>query len=196
VHYRNRRPALLVLALAGLLAAGGCGNVETLADDPQRFAASGYTRYAWRRAALPEPRDYRDTRQHALDVSLRDAVDERLGELGYRRVEKDAAEFLIDYVATPGVVDGQLSRNANNVTPLPSGTINRQINQAEVDNAYALAGARTTGNIALLFVTPDQRRLWSVRLKTLVEDANRVNPARVRRAMREGMRSLPRAAEN
>lgn len=188
----NHRHRLLMLALLALAA---CGSVETQPEDPRVFAAAGYSRYAWRNDPLPEPENYRDTRRQVLDASLRSAVDERLGELGYRRVPRQRAQFLVDYFAAAGIVDGRLSRNANNVTPLPSGTINRQINQAEVDNAYALAGARTTGNVALVFLGGDLQPLWSVRISTLVEDANRVDPGRVRRAMRRGLQSLPPAPD-
>jgi hypothetical protein len=185
----------LLLLLSALLAA--CGGIQSEPDDTAGFVATGYSRYAWRSDPMSEPTSYRDDKPYVLDQALRAAVDARLAELGYQRVEKDQAQFLVDYIAAVGVVDGRLSSNASNVTPLPSGTINRQINQAEVDNAYALgSGARETGNVALVFVERGNLQpLWKVMVSSLIENVNEVDRDQVARAMRRGLATLPPAPQ-
>ena len=103
-------------------------------------------------------------------------------------------DFWFRCVAAAGCNDGQLARNASNITPLPSGTINRQINQAEVDNAYALGGVKEMGNIAVVFLNAaNQDLLWKVTVSSIIEDRNRVDRDALRRTMQRSLSTLPEA---
>jgi len=185
------RYALAILCCSLLI---GCASIETEPDDTGAFVASGYARYAWRHDAIVRGGSYRDDQRRDLDGALRDAVDERLAELGYRRVERDRAQFLVEYLAAPGLVDGHLAQTASNITARPSGPINRQVNQAEVDNAYALGKPRATGELALVFTDGgDREKLWSVRVSTVIENSNKVDPELVRETVRRGLETLPAA---
>lgn len=182
-----------ILALAASLLVASCGGIQTEPDDTAAFAATGYTRYAWRNDPLGDGGLSKD-KTYQVDPVLRETVNTRLGELGYREVAREEAEFLVAYIAGPGVTDGQLPRNASNITPVPTAMINRQMNQAEVDNAYALSGTRETGTILLLLLDSEgQLPLWKVRVTSLIENVNRVDPDRVRKAVRRGLETLPAA---
>jgi hypothetical protein len=181
---------LSALCLLTLIA---CSGVETIPGDTAPFIASGYTRYAWRSEALSQPA-YTKDRLYQADPAIRSAVEERLGELGYQRVDKAEAEFLVDYLAAAGFKDGRLETAASNVTPYPRVNINRLMDGASTDNAYALGNAKETGNIMVVFIdrsTVDL--LWQVQISALVQNANNVDTKAVRRAVREGLSVLPGA---
>jgi len=100
----------------------------------------------------------------------------------------------VEYVAAAGMNAGLLSSNSSNVTPYPSATINRQIDGASMDNAYALGGAKETGNLMLVFIdATDKSLLWQLSISTIVQDTNRVDSDAVRRVIRNGLSSLPAA---
>jgi hypothetical protein len=184
---------LLVLIASALLVA--CSGVETIPDDTGAFAATGYSRYAWRSEPLKRT-GYSKSRLYDVDPAIRNAVNARLAELGYREVPRQEAQFLIDYVAAAGLNDGQPSNSASNIYPLPIGAANRQINQAEVDNAIALSGVREMGRVALVFLEGDSQALiWKVLVSALVENTNRVDPEAIGRAMRKGLSTLPAAPD-
>jgi len=175
---------------AGLLAA--CSGVETIPDDTGPFAARGFSSYAWRSDPLTPGRS-RDRLAEA-DPIIRSSVDDRLAELGYALVEQDAADFLVEYIAGASINAGRIPTTASNVTPYPSAQINRQADGATVDNAYALGGLKEMGNLLLVFVEPAATELlWRVRISKVVEDANSVNEKAVRRAVRQGLATLPEA---
>jgi hypothetical protein len=182
---------ITLLVLSGLLAA--CSGVETVPDDTARFEATGYTRFAWRSDPLRQDIYARD-RLYQADPIIREAIAARLVELGYREVARDEAEFLVEYLAAGSVNAGRVATTASNVTPYPSATINRQVDGASVDNAYALGGVKEMGNLLVVFVDPaDAAVLWRVRISKVMEDANRVNENAVVRAVREGFATLPTA---
>lgn len=181
----------LLLALAACCLLAACSGVEVIPDDPAAFESAGYTTYAWRNPPL-ERSGFSKSKLYDADPVIRETVNERLAELGYREVGRDDAQFLVDYIATEGINDGQPSNSASNINPLPVGTINRQINQAEVDNAVALSGAREMGRVALVFLEgDDQSVLWKVLVSSLVENANSVDREALARAMRKGLTTLP-----
>jgi hypothetical protein len=180
--------------LLGSLLLAACSGVEIIPDDTSAFAATGYTRYAWRSEPLSQD-GYSKSKVYQADPAIRAAVDKRLAELGYRQVSADDAQFLVDYVAAAGFNQGQLARNASNVTPVPTAMINRQVNQAEVDNAYALGGVKEMGNIALVFLNSSNKDvLWKVTVSSVIEDANRVDKSAVSKAMRQSLSTLPEAS--
>jgi hypothetical protein len=180
-------------SLLGCLLLIACSGTEIIPDATDTFTATGFTSYAWRSKPLPQGGRSNDLVYQA-DPVIREAVDERMAELGYRIVARADAQFLVDYVAAAGFNDGQLARNASNITPLPSGTINRQINQAEVDNAYALGGVKEMGNIAVVFLNAaNQDLLWKVTVSSIIEDRNRVDRDALRRTMQRSLSTLPEA---
>jgi hypothetical protein len=182
-------------ALIASLCLIACSGVETIPDDTAAFVATGYSSYAWRSEPL-EPTGLSKSRLYAADPAIRSAVDKRLAELGYREVAKENAEFLVDYVAAAGFNQGEMARGGTNITPLPTGMINRQINQAEMDNAYALSGVREMGNVALVFLDGrNQDLLWKVTVSMVVENTNEVDVDGLRRAMRHGLETLPSAPD-
>lgn len=185
-----------LLSLFALYVLSGCSGVETIPDDTAAFAAKQYTRYAWRSEPMSQETYAKDKLQQA-DPIVRATVEERLSELGYQQVAKADAEFLVEYLAAPGYNAGRLAQSANNINPNPTAAIiNRQADGASVDNAYALAGLRATGNIVLVFVERETADLlWRVQISALIEDANRVDEDNVRSAVRKGLSTLPEASQ-
>jgi hypothetical protein len=182
---------IFFLVIAGVIA--GCSGIETIPDDTARFEATGYTRYSWRSEPLSQDGHARD-RLYQADPMIREAIETRMAELGYRRVAQEDAQFLIEYLAGAGINEGRVATTASNVTPYPSAMINRQADGATVDNAYALGGVKEMGNLLVVFVDPAASAvLWRVRISKVVEDANRVDENAVRRAVREGFATLPAA---
>ncbi|MFT7288778.1 MAG: hypothetical protein ACI87W_002901 [Halieaceae bacterium] len=181
-------------ALLTLLFITGCSGVETIPADSAQFVATGFSRYAWRSEPLSQT-GYSKDKIYQADPVIRTTVDAQLRKLGYQRVDnREQAEFLVDYVAAAGANAGQLSRTASNITPYPSMTINRQVDGASVDNAYALGGIKETGNLMLVFLAAsDIDLLWQVRISTLIQDANRVDPDAVKKAILQGLSTLPAA---
>jgi hypothetical protein len=177
---------LLVFALLG-----ACSGTETIPGDTAAFADTGYTSYAWRSDPLSQS-GYSKDKMYQADPAIRDAVNEKMRELGYREADREDAEFLIEYVVAAGMNDGLLPRTSTNVTPYPSAMINRQMDGASVDNAYALGGVKDTGNLMLVFVdSADKDLLWQLRISTVIQDANQVDTKAVRRIIRDGLSALP-----
>ncbi|KGE04062.1 DUF4136 domain-containing protein [Pseudohaliea rubra] len=184
---RSLTPLLLTLLLAGCIS-----GIETEPADTARFAAGSYQSYAWRRPALPVEGTGADS-IYQLDPVLRAAVDETLATKGYRRVT-DNPDFLVDYIAAAGLSLGEVSQSAANVSYRPAAVPNRNIDQASIDNAYALGTVRETANIGIiLFDAAAQEAVWNVRISKIIEDRNRVNADVARRAIRQGLRTLPEA---
>ncbi|EAQ96483.1 DUF4136 domain-containing protein [Congregibacter litoralis] len=188
--FRGFFALLLLGSLASLLA---CSGAEIIPGDTDRLVQSGYGRYGWRSEPLT-PTAYSKDKLYQADPAIRAAIEERMQELGYTLVPKADAEFLIDYIAAAGVNDGLLESTSSNVTPYPSATIGRQVDGASVDNAYALGGAKETGKLMIVFL--DNRTtdlLWQVSVSSLIQDANKVDTGAVRKAIRQGLSTLPEA---
>jgi hypothetical protein len=181
------------ITLLGCLLLAACSGVETIPDDTTTFSATGYNLYAWRSDPVKQ-QGYSKSKVYQADPAIRSSVDARMAELGYRIVSRDEAQFLVDYMAAAGMNEGYMARNGSNITPIPTAMINRQIGQAEVDNAYALSGVKEMGNIALVFLNKgNQDLLWKVLVSSIMEDANRVDAKALGSAMRKGLSTLPKA---
>jgi len=181
-----------LIAIAALLLSA-CSGVETVPADTAAFSASGFTRYAWRSEALSQEGYHKD-KLYQADPIIRDALSTRLTELGYQQVPREDAQFLVDYMAVEGMKDGVLARGASNVTPYPMGNINRQIDGASVDNAYALGGAKETGNLMIVFLDAESADLlWRVGISALIQNANSVDTDALRQVVRKGLTVLPEA---
>lgn len=190
VYRLSRDRVLLLLSALALLSA--CSGVEVLPEDTQTFVATGFTDYAWRSEPPSQSERSRD-RLPQSSAAIRAGVEAKMSELGYRRVDSADAEFLVEYMASTGYNEGQMPRVSSNTVLYPS-SVNRQIDGASADNAYAFGGAVETGVLMLIFVdakTTDV--LWRVQVSMVVEDANTVNPDAVAKAIRQGLATLPPA---
>lgn len=186
------RRAGLPLALAAVLL-GACSGVDVVPDATETFAASHYTRYAWR-SDPPQKSAFSRDIQTRKSPSIRAGVEEQMSSLGYERVEREDAEFLIEYAAVRGFNDGQLSHGGSN-DMLYGSSVNREIDGASVDNHYALSGPVETGEMQLVFI--DARTvevLWRVHVSLVVSDWNRVNHEAVKTAVRKAVAVLPPAS--
>lgn len=180
------------LLASALILLSACSGVQVSPDGTEAFAATGYTRYAWRSEAPSQASNSRDI-LIKKSPSIRAGVEEEMAEHGYQLVDKADAEFLVEYVAVSGYNDGQLLHGGSN-DMLYGSSVNRQIDGASADNAYALSGPVETGEMELVLIDAESTEvLWRVRISIVVEDANRIDHDEVRSAVRKGIAVLPNA---
>lgn len=192
-HPRKQTRSLLLVATTCLLVSlSGCSGISVDPESTAEFALANYKRYAWRSEPPSKSKFTRDILAKK-SASIREGTVQKMSELGYTLVEKDDAEFLIEYLATTGAIDGQLAYGGSN-EGLYGSSVNRDIDGASSDNAIELSNALQTGDIQLVFVdNTSSKILWRVAISMVVEDANKVDEAEVRRAVRQGLSSLPAA---
>lgn len=187
VHNRIFGTGVMLFCL-GLLAA--CSGVDITPAATETFAATNYTRYAWRSEPFSQT-GYSKDMLAIKSPSIRAGVEERMAQLGYRRVDRADAEFLVEYFAAPGSNDGQLSHGGSN-DMLYGSSVNRQIDGASATNALALSRPVETGDMQLVFFDAVTNEvLWRVQISIVVEDANRIDHDEVRNAVRKGVSVLP-----
>jgi hypothetical protein len=182
----------LAMAMVSLSVLAACSGIDVVPDATEAFAETGYTRYAWRSEPPSQPAFSKDILVRK-SPSIRVGVEAQMSALGYERVDRGDAEFLIEYVASRGFNDGQLPHGGSN-DMLYGSSVNRDIDGASADNAYALSGPVETGEMQLVFV--DARTvevLWRVQISFVVDDSNRVDQDAVRKAVRKGVAELPPA---
>ncbi len=198
------RPLTLAPAMAKSLAGAltlsatlfaGCAGVETQPADTAEFESRQFRYYQWRTPPLENTSNSRDS-VYVLDGMVRESVDARLSALGYT-LDPERAQFDVHFVNAPGSLQGFASEEATNINTRPQ-LINRQVDQATIDNAQALSGVRDTENIRLSFNDVETRQeVWSVVITKIVEDANMADTARLRRvvnqAINRGLSTLPAA---
>ncbi|QFU77449.1 DUF4136 domain-containing protein [Halioglobus maricola] len=194
----RRITSLATLALTlPLLMLAACSDIETRPVDSGNFASSGYTFYKWRSEPLNNPAGSDDL-LYAMDPIIRSEVNKNLAAKGYT-LNAEQAQFTVDYLQAMGLREGVSSQDASGgIDPIPSARPNRQINQAMVDNANALAGVHTTNNIAIqLNDAQTHEEVWRVVITKIVEDMNGRDKAKldknVRQAVERGLRALPEA---
>jgi hypothetical protein len=185
------RVAVILLALA----MAACSGIETHPDEVDTFAAGDYRYYKWRSEPLQNTGNSADA-VYLIDPILRREVDAALQDKGYR-LDAARAQFSVDYLYATGLRLGETSQEATNLTPYPTALPNRQVDQATVDNAYALGGVKETSNIALQFNDVERREaVWHVVITKIVENANRVDRDALNRdlkkAVSQALRPLPR----
>lgn len=169
---------------------GACSGVDITPAATQKFAATNYRLYAWRSEPLSQT-SYSKDMLAIKSPSIRAGVEEKMAQLGYRRVDRSDAEFLVEYFAAPGSNDGQLSHGGSN-DMLYGSSVNRQIDGASAVNALVLSGPVETGEMQLVFfdaATNDV--LWHVQISIVVEDTNYIDHEEVRNAVRKGLSALP-----
>jgi hypothetical protein len=192
---RLLRSAIAVSALAATLTA--CSGVEIQTDSVDAFASHGYQYYKWRTAPLPATRHTSDP-TYALDPVMRKEVNRILQEKGYL-LDPERAQFSVDYLFATGLRDGASPEQASNISPIPSATMNRQVDQASVDNAIALGGVKETNNIVLQFNDSARKSVvWRAMLTNIVEDANRSEKqqdidSKIQNNLARAMKDLPAA---
>jgi len=186
---------LLTLVLAVMMAA--CSGIETRPADIATFAAGDYKYYKWRSEPMQNTTNSQDP-MYAMDPILRKELDKQLAAKGYV-LDEARAQFSVDYIFAAGMRMGARSAEASNISPYPSVNPNRQVNQAVVDNAYALGGVKETSNIALQFndeVT--KREVWQVIITKIVENVNKVDTREMKSSLKEGiqqaLKTLPDAS--
>ena len=179
-----RTITILLLSLA--LAA--CSNIETRPGDTAAFEAGDYQYYRWRTEPLTNSRQSSDL-LYLMDPIVRREVNAELKKLGYV-LDKEKAQFSVDYLQAMGLRDGVKSQDASGgIDPIPSARPNRQINQAMVDNANALAGVQTTNNIAIQFNdVVSQEEVWNVVITKIVENTNRTDTEAIERGLAQGIK--------
>jgi hypothetical protein len=190
-----RLMTLFALGLLSLLLSA-CSGVEIEPDSPAAFAAKHYTFYRWRTDPLPENTRSSDP-VYLLDPALRKRVDSILADKGYV-LDPARAQFSVDYLYATGLRDGASPGQASNISHIPSATVNRQVDQASVDNAIALGGVKETSNILLQFNDIEsQTVVWEVFMTKIVENANRVDSGalegNLRKYLERATRDLPPA---
>jgi hypothetical protein len=182
---------LLSLALAA------CSGIEIEPTGTEQFVAGNYQYYRWRTAPLTARPGSSDP-VYAIDPVMRREVDAVLGGKGYV-LDPRNAQFTVDYIFGPGILEGERSELASNISHRPSVTPNRRVDQASVDNAIALAGVKETNNIVLQFNdAATNRAVWQVTLSKIIEDANRSDTGNIDRNLskhiQRALDTLPPAA--
>ena len=165
-------PLLACTALSLTLLA--CSGVEIQPAATDQFIAGNYHYYRWRTDPLPNEAGSSDP-LYALDPIMRREINADLQDKGYV-LDPERAQFTVDYLFAMGMVQGEQSELGSNITPYPSVTPNRQIDQASVDNAIALGGVKETNNITIQFNDRlSNKAVWHVTMTKIVEDANNIN---------------------
>lgn len=162
------------------LALTACSGIEIEPSGSEEFIAGNFQYYRWRSEPLTAGTASSDP-VYAIDPVMRREVDAALGSKGYV-LDPQRAQFTVDYIFGPGMLHGEQSELASNISHRPSVTPNRQVDQASVDNAIALGGVRETNNIVLQFNdSKTNRSVWHVTLSKIVEDANRSDTSNIDR---------------
>lgn len=183
-----------IASLALLLAA--CSGVETRPSDTAEFVAGNYHYYKWRSEPLANKTGSSDP-IYQIDPIMRAVVDEELAAKGYE-LDPQRAQFSVDYIFASGLRMGERSTTADNLSTYPGQIPNRNIDQASIDNAYALGGVKETSNVALQFNDVTSKdEVWHVVVTKIVEDANQADAKAIRKSVKSavshGLRQLPNA---
>lgn len=172
-----RTTKVLAYAVLSLLLTA-CSGIEVEPTGTEAFAAGDYQYYRWRTEPLPAGTSSRDP-VYLLDPVVRREVDAGLAAKGYV-LDGERAQFTVDYIYAPGLLQGETSELATNISHRPSATPNRQVDGASVDNAIALGGVKETNNIRLQFNDgASNKEVWHVTLMKIVENANRTDTTKI-----------------
>ena len=192
-----RNTAVLACSLL-LLALVACSGVHIQQSPVDQFSAGNYRYYKWRTEPLPQTTRY-SAALYALDPVMRGEVDAQLQRRGYV-LDQERAQFTVDYQYVSGMLQGERSELASNISPIPRITPNRQVNQASVDNAIALGGVKETDNIVVQFNDRESNRLvWEASMTSIVEDTNSNDTSRLdanlKQFLERAMQPLPQASQ-
>ncbi|MEH6583245.1 MAG: DUF4136 domain-containing protein [Halioglobus sp.] len=173
-----------------------CSGIETRPAETDTFAAGNYRYYSWRSAPMANTINSVDP-IYQLDPILRRAMDDALQAKGYI-LDPTQAQFSIDYIYAEGLRMGEKSRDASNLSTHPGAIPNRNMDQASVDNAYALGGIKETANIGIqLNDTGSNEEVWRVVITKIIDNVNSTDTSGLRKnvekAVKQGTRDLPEA---
>jgi hypothetical protein len=189
---------IYTLALALLsLALTACSGVEIRPSETDTFAAGNYRYYKWRSEPLQNTINSSDP-IYIMDPIMRREVDSTLRSKGYI-LDRERAQFSVDYLYAVGLREGAKAEQASNISPIPSVTPNRQVDQAVVDNANALGGLKETSNIAVQFNdTGTREEVWRVIITKIMDNVNTVDSTKaadvLSKAVDKALRELPDAS--
>lgn len=191
-----RLTTVLACSLLPLLAMA-CSSVEIHQSPIEPFAAGDYRYYKWRTDPLPATSVSNDP-LYTLDPIMRRELNALLQDKGYV-LDATRAQFTVDYQNMEGMRQGARSQLADNISPIPTVTPNRQVNQAAVDNAIALSGVQSTNNLIVQFNDEaTNREVWRVTLTRIVENANDVDASgldtNIKESLQRALEPLPPAA--
>lgn len=191
-----RLTTVLACSLLPLLAMA-CSSVEIHQSPIEPFAAGDYRYYKWRTDPLPATSVSNDP-LYTLDPIMRRELNALLQDKGYV-LDATRAQFTVDYQNMEGMRQGARSQLADNISPIPTVTPNRQVNQAAVDNAIALSGVQSTNNLIVQFNDEaTNREVWRVTLTRIVENANDVDASgldkNIKDSLQRALEPLPPAA--
>ena len=191
-----RSQVTLILTAALMLVLTACSGVETHPDEVDAFTAGNYKYYSWRSVPMTNVSNSMDT-MYRLDPLLRSAINKTLQAKGYR-LNEERAQFTVDYMFAEGVRDGVMGEAASNLSTHPGVVPDRTLDQASIDNAYALGGLKETRNIGVQFNdVKTNKAVWRVLVTKLVDDANTTDTSNLKNAINsaisKGMRVLPNA---
>lgn len=182
-----------------LLTLAACSGIETRPEDVSTFAAGNYLYYSWRSEPLVNTTNSNDS-MYRLDPALRSAINATLQSKGYV-LDASRAQFNVDYIFAPGVRDGVKGTEASNLSTHPGVVPNRDLDQASIDNAYALGALKETRKIGIQFNDIQRKEeVWHVTMTKLVENVNSTKGSNqnstVSSAITKGMASLPHAKQS
>jgi uncharacterized membrane protein YfcA len=183
-----QRGALGLLSM-GLLA---CTTMQVDTMPTDRFAAKGYDSFSWK-SDIPTGMSGSLDGFYQLSSTIRDAVMSELDKKGYR-YEESGGDFVVSYELRAALEEGTAE-------PAPdfsatTAVINRNPDQAIVDNTYALSGPREIASLVLLFEDGiNLAPTWSASVSQVVENRNQPDLEKVRRKLERGLakafRQLP-----
>ena len=188
------RATTVITLLMSVLLLAACSGVETRPTETAAFEAGNYSYYKWRSEPLDNTTGSTDP-IYVVDPILRKEVDAELARKGFI-LDPERAQFSVDYIFATGLRMGEIGSEASNLSTYPGVIPNRNIDQASVDNAYALGGVKETSNIALQFNDVARKEeVWRVIVTKIVENTNtaeyRKLDSNIRGAVRQGLRPLP-----
>jgi hypothetical protein len=186
----------LTISLLSMIVLAACSGIETRPGETETFAAAGYQYYRWRSEPMPNTLNSVDP-IYQLDPIIRQEVDRALQAKGYR-LDSERAQFTVDYIYAEGLRMGEKSRDASNLSTHPGSIPNRNMDQASVDNAYALGGVKETANIGIQFNdVEDNKEVWRVVITKIIDNVNETESLKlkknVEKAIKQATRDLPEA---
>lgn len=190
------RISTLLMSTLLSLALVACSGVDIQRSAIEQFTTGNYRYYMWRTDPLPQETPSANA-IHTMDPVMRREVDAHLQSKGYI-LDPQRAQFTVHYLYVRGMVQGERSALASNLTAFPRVMPTRQVDQASVDNAIALGGVKETNNLIVLFNDrATSQAVWQVTLTEIVENANSSGTARLddnlRRYLARALRPLPQA---
>jgi hypothetical protein len=186
-----QRGALILLSM-GLL---GCTTMQVDTMSADRFKAKGYDSFSWK-SEIPTGMSGSLDGFYQLSSTIRAVVMSELDKKGYR-YEESGGDFVISYELR-AALEGGVTEAAPDFGATTS-VINRNPDQAIVDNTYALSGPREIASLVLLFEDGvNLAPTWSASVSQVVENRNQPDLEKVRRKLQRGLakafRPLPDAA--